>query len=304
MQAFFQRIDLAAHRQQVAQVATQLKENQPRALTPPPKRTVGRPKLKRSAEELLEAAAAADALELPENKRGKYTRWFNSPYINDILHAHTKCGGSARRAVASLQNAAPDKRFERLSHSTVASWFENGKLKEQHQHELEEGRAVHTYSGAHPALQAAPGAEDAICDILLRLRQAGTPLNSHIIRWVMLAVLEQRHPAVLQQLTLSQQYISAWVRRNPRLQFRWRARTTTASKLPDDWEEQGIHMSMRIGATMQLYRVSQAIAAIAAIAVTTISDVFLACSCLFHPSLVVNRFTPLSSSTWTKQVCI
>ena len=247
MQSFFQRVDLAAHRQQVAQVAAQLKENPPpRALTPPPKRSVGRPKLKRPAEEALAAAAAADALELPEPKRGKYTRWFNSPYINDILHAYTQSGGSARRAVASLQQRAPDKRFERLSHSTVASWFENGKLKEQHQHELEEGRAAHTYTGAHPALQAPPGAEDAICDILLKLRQAGTPL-------------EKEHPAVLQHLTLSQQYISAWVRRNPRLQFRWRARTTAASKLPDDWEDQGIHMAMRIGATMQLHRVSQAL---------------------------------------------
>lgn len=260
MQAFFQRIDLAAHRQQVAQLAAQFKENPPpRALTPPPKRSVGRPKLKRPAEEALAAAAAAaaDTLELPESKRGKYTRWFNSPYINDILHAYTQSGGSARRAVASLQQRAPDQRFERLSHSTVASWFENGKLKEQHQHELEAGRAAHTHTGAHPVLQAAPGAEDAICDILLKLRQAGTPLNSHIIRWVMLAVLEEKHPAVLKQLTLSQQYISTWVRRNPRLQFRWRARTTAASKLPDDWEDQGIHMAMRIGATMQLHRVSQ-----------------------------------------------
>jgi hypothetical protein len=81
------------------------------------------------------------------------------------------------------------------------------------------------------------------------------PLNSHVVRWVMLAVLE-KHPAVLQQLTLSQPFISKWVRNNPRLQFRWRARTTAASKLPDDWEEQGIHMAQRMAAIMQLYSVS------------------------------------------------
>jgi hypothetical protein len=257
MHTFFQRVDLAAYRQQVAQVAAQLKENPPpRAPTPPPRRSVGRPKRKLLAEEVLVAAAAADALELPEHKRGTYTRWFNSPYINDILHAYALSGGSARRAVASLQERAPDSRFERLSHSTVASWFENGKLKAQQQHELDEGRAAATSTGVCPAMQAAPGAEDAICDILLKMRQAGTPLNSCIIRCVMLAVLEERHPAVLQQLTLSQQYISTWVRRTPRLQFRWRARTTAASKLPNDWEEQGIQMSMRIGAAMQLHRVS------------------------------------------------
>jgi hypothetical protein len=114
-----------------------------------------------------------------------------------------------------------------------------------------------TSSGRCPVLQAAPAAEDAICDVLLKLRQAGTPLNSHIIRWVMQAVIQDVYPALLNQLTLSQSYISAWVRNNPRLQFRWRARTTAASKLPDDWEEQGILMAQRMAAAMQLHKVSQ-----------------------------------------------
>jgi hypothetical protein len=255
LRSFFQPVDLAAYRQQVQQLAEHLKEHPPtRAPSSPPKRAVGRPKQKRSAEDALAAAAAADALQLPTAKRGKYTRWFDSPYINDILAAYTRTGG-ARAAVTALRQSAPDDRYERLSHSTVASWFEHGKLKPQHQQELDAGRALATYSGPSPALLAAPGAEDAICDILLQLRKAGTPLNSHIIRWVMLAVLQESHPAVLQQLTLSQQFISTWVRNNPRLHFRWRARTTAASKLPDDWEEQGIHMAQRMGAAMQLHKV-------------------------------------------------
>jgi hypothetical protein len=252
LRSFFQPVDLAAYRQQVQQLAEHLKEHPPtRAPSSPPKRAVGRPKQKRSAEDALAAAAAADALQLPTAKRGKYTRWFDSPYINDILAAYTRTGG-ARAAVTALRQSAPDDRYERLSHSTVASWFEHGKLKPQHQ---QAGRALATYSGSSPALLAAPGAEDAICDILLQLRKAGTPLNSHIIRWVMLAVLQESHPAVLQQLTLSQQFISTWVHNNPRLHFRWRARTTAASKLPDDWEEQGIHMAQRMGAAMQLHKV-------------------------------------------------
>jgi len=255
MQSFFQPVDLAAYRQQVRQLAEHLKEHPlPRAATPPPKRAVGRPKLKRAAEEVLEAAATADALQLPTHKRGKYTRWFNSPYINDIIAAYTRTG-SARTAVAALKQSAPDDRYERLSHSTVASWFEKGKLKPQHQQELEAGYAFVAGKGFCPAMQAAPDAEDKICDILRQLRQAGTPLNSHIIRWVMLAVLQDKHPAMLEQLTLSQTYISKFVRSNPRLQFRWRARATTASKLPDDWEEQGIRMAQRMGAAMQLHKV-------------------------------------------------
>ena len=257
LRSFFSPVDLAAYRQQVQQLAEHLKEHPPpRAHSPPPLRAVGRPKKKRSAEETLAAAAAVDALQLPTvtTKRGKYTRWFDSPYINDILTAYTRTGG-ARAAVTALKQSASDGRYERLSHSTVASWFENGKLKPQHQHKLDTGRALATYSGPSPALLAAPGAEDAICDILLQLRKAGTPLNSHIIRWVMLAVLQEEHPAVLQQLTLSQQFISTWVRNNPRLHFRWRARTTAASKLPDDWEDQGIHMAQRMGALMQMHKV-------------------------------------------------
>jgi hypothetical protein len=254
----FPRVDLAAYREQQLQIAEQLKEHPPpRALTPPPKRAVGRPKQKRPAEEVLAAAAAADALQLPTLKRGKYTRWFSSPYINDILHAHVANGGSARRTVAALQRNAPDNRFERLSHSTVASWFDNkGELLETHRAELEAGRALPTSGGLPPALQAAPGADDSICNHLLQLRKAGMPLNAHVVRWVMLAVLAEYPSVQLQQLKLSQQYISKWVRSNPRLQFRWRARTTAASKLPEDWEEQGIHMAQRMGAIMQMHDVS------------------------------------------------
>jgi hypothetical protein len=255
MKAFFQPVDLAAHRQQIRQIAEHLKEHPPaRASSPQPKRGVGRPKLKRPAAEVMAAAAAADALQLPDHKRGKYTRWFSSPYINDIIAAYTRTG-SARAAVAALKQSAPDDRYERLSHSTVASWFENGQLKSQHQQELEAGYAFVAGKGRIPALQAAPDAEEKICDILLKLRKAGTPLNSHIIRWVMSAVLQETRPTVLHQLTLSQAYISTWVRNNPRLHFRWRARTTAASKLPDDWEERGIHMAQRMGATMQLHKV-------------------------------------------------
>jgi hypothetical protein len=300
MQSFFATVDLAAYRQQQQAVANYLAEQPPRCCTTPSlKRAVGRPKKKRAVNEVLEAATdAADTAATQVNKRvrGEYTRWFNSPYINDILHAHTLQGGSARRTVDFLQQHAPDDRFKRLSHSTVAGWFDkSGKLLEKHQHELAEGCAADTNSGRIPALDAAPGAEEAICDNLLLLRQAGMPLHSHVIRWVMLAVLE-KHPVVLQQITLSQQFISKFVRSNPRLHFRWRARTTAASKLPDDWEEQGIQMAQRVGATMQLHKVRITLGIRQAAVFLTYSSripcVFLAYSCLFatDPSLPCDQY--------------
>jgi len=260
MQAFFARVDLAAYREQQQQIAEHLKENPPpRAAASLSVRAVGRPKVKRSVDAVLESTADAAAVaEHAKSKRGRYTRWFNEPLlINDILQAHAQTGGSARATVALLQKHASDNRFERLSHSTVVSWFDkSGQLLAKHQAELDAGRAHATSIGRCPAFQAAPDAEDTICDILLQLRSSGTPLNSHTIRWVMQAVLQDKCPALLQQLKLSQAFISNWVRGHPRLQYRWRARTTAASKLPDDWEQQGICMAQRVAATMQLHKVS------------------------------------------------
>jgi len=256
----FARVDLAAYREQQQATAQYLHEHPPpRALTPPPVRSVGRPKKKRSAAEALEAAAdAAELAATQENKHTRgYVRWFNSPYIHDILHAHKLQGGSARRAVEFLQAHAPDNRYASLSHTTIHQWFENGQLKQRHQQELDNGSARLTNMTGRPSpLDAAAGAGDAISDHLLQLRKAGMPLNSHVVRWVMQAVLVD-HPEVLQKLSLSQQFISKWVRNNPRLQFRWRARTTAASKLPDDWADQGIRMAQRMGAVMQLHKVQK-----------------------------------------------
>ena len=168
----------------------------------------------------------------------------------------TGCREEAPAALSTTCERTLRTTDAKLSHVTVHGWFEHGKLKPQHQQELDDGFAhPNNAAGASSPLDAAAGASDAISDHLLQLRKAGMPLNSHIVRWVMQAVL-QSHPEVQQQLSLSQQFISKWVRNNPRLQFRWRARTTAASKLPDDWAEQGIRMAQRMGATMQLHKVS------------------------------------------------
>jgi hypothetical protein len=65
----------------------------------------------------------------------------------------------------------------------------------------------------------AEGAEQRIVDTLFQMRQAGVPLNSRIVRWVMLAVLQHKHPDVLAKLGLSQTFIWRFVRNSPQLQF-------------------------------------------------------------------------------------
>jgi hypothetical protein len=122
MQAFFPRVDAVAYRQQTQQIADKLKEHPPPCAPPTPQhRPVGRPPKKREAEAELASAAAPAEMKLPAAKRGKYIKWFDSPYINDILHEYVRCSFSARRAVAAPQKGAPDGRYDRLSHSTSLS---------------------------------------------------------------------------------------------------------------------------------------------------------------------------------------
>lgn len=268
MQRFFHRVDTFQYRQEVQGIADHLIANPPlRAAPPPPVRPVGRPPKKRDVNVMLSAAAAADAGECnadeePDRKRarGPYVRWFNTTHIHEILDAHRRTGGKARRTLTLLRKEAPATardRYKHLSHSTIASWFDkNNKLTRKHQLELEAGAAQPTGAGYVSPLAAADGAEGRIVEVLQEMRKAGTPLNTRIIRWVMHAILQRGYPEVLDKLQLSQSFISRWVRTHEDLQFRWRARTTTAGSLPDDWETQGMHMAMRIAAAMHLHKVS------------------------------------------------
>src|SRR4051812_29191011 len=114
MLSFFKRVnDAKEYTDQLQLIAEQLKEHPPpRATTPPPKRAVGRPKLKRPAAEVLADVAAAEAVltgihQADKKKhRGEYSlRWFDSGFMAAIILAHTRCGGSARKTVSTLQKS-------------------------------------------------------------------------------------------------------------------------------------------------------------------------------------------------------
>jgi hypothetical protein len=263
---------------------------------PPPKRPVGRPKRERDVADVLGSAAAAAAaastaaaailpstavlpLDAPVSKRGKYTNWFASPFLPDILAAYSRCH-SARTTVTTLRRAHPDGRFARLSHATVQHWFDDQhRLLPQHQKQLEQRAAAARGCGPAGLFAQAPDAEKEIKRLLLQMRAAGAPINSRIIRWVMLAVLQEAKPALLLQYKLSQPFISGWARQQ--LEWRWRARTTAASKLPADWEAQGVLMAKRTAALMEMHSV--------------------------HPSLVINadqtgvKLVPSSAWTYEKR---
>ena len=222
----------------------------------PQQRAVGRPKRPLSVADALAAPlVAAPAAVEPASKRGKYTSWFASPFLPDILAAYPRHGHSARRTVTALQRAHPDGRFARLSHSTVGCWYgKDHQLLPQFQKQLEEHRTAARGRGPTRAFDEAPEGEREIKRVLLQMRAAGAPLNCNVIRWVMRAIMEEQCPELLACLKLTHQFISSWAR--SQLDWRWRARTTAASKLPADWEDQGVVMAKRIAATMEMHKVS------------------------------------------------
>lgn len=153
----------------------------------------------------------------------------------------------------ALRRSSPDGRFDRLSHSTVSSWFDDRhNLLPKFQQQLDALKPAMRGAGSQPSID--PELEEELKTTLLKMRGAGAPLGTRVIRWIMRALVEERRPALLLQLTFSQTFISRWVRKV--LNWSWRSRTTAASKLPPDWETQGVQMAMRVAAIMEMDSVS------------------------------------------------
>jgi hypothetical protein len=175
----FQRIDTDDYRAQLAQIAAAATKAAASLPPAPPKRTVGRPKralsldanaiLKQAASTAAAAAAVAEKDEQPHKKqRGKYTDWFSSPYIHDILAGYERSGYRAVAAVKQLKAQAPDNRYERLSHSSLIGWFdENNNLLPRFQAHLDSGLENVRQNGPIAAIEEVPGVEKEIKQTLL-----------------------------------------------------------------------------------------------------------------------------------------
>lgn len=250
--------------QQREVVAQTFAQEHPVAAEPPPaKRGPGRPKRVIGAGTVMGAAAAAAAAEPaePSAKRHKakpgsarYVDWLHSPQFHLIFTTYQQCGHSSKRALAVLQRASPEL-FATLAFSTIRSWFDDDDrtLPKPMTQRVLEGHAAQRQMGRPAALSKHPEVEQLMQTTLLKMREAGTPLNSHVIRWTLTAIMKTHQPSLLQELELSKSWISAWVRST--LKWSWRKSTTTQGKLPLDWETQGMHMARRIAALMQMHKV-------------------------------------------------
>jgi|LNAP01.1.fsa_nt_gb predicted nucleic acid-binding Zn-ribbon protein len=240
----------AAQHQRVALAEQWEREHPPQAATAaaaaPLKRGPGRPRKR-----VLPAADAEDVPAAQKPRTGSYTNWFGSPYIHDILQALRKHNYGWKAAVATLKRTAPDDRYVRLSDSTVRAWFDKEhQLLPKYQAQV---AACKTEArGGRPPLMTL-AVQDECKRVLLYLREKGLPVNTHVIRYAMQSVFKRLQPALLQSMRLSHQYLSHWV--HTQLKWRWRARTTAASKLPLTWEDDGVQMAKRLAANMEMYSV-------------------------------------------------
>jgi hypothetical protein len=276
MLSFFQRItpeqalaqhtrELHASAEAMAQERVQLEREQLLRRGP------GRPKKERDAADAIMAAAAAAAAlsapsvehddEQPPAKRGKYTNWFATPLIHDILAAYQRCQHSGEKAVAYLQRAHPrlpteqEARFARLAASTIRSWHnDKGELLPRFQAVLNSDcTLLRRGPGEARALAPYPDMEQEIKDVLSLMRNKGSTVNIAIIQFVMRAVIARREPLLQRELQLSRTFVSCWAREQ--LHWTWRLRTTAASKLPDDWRARGVEMAKRIACNVQIHKV-------------------------------------------------
>lgn len=256
----------AASEAAAAAEARRTEEERAALLRPGP----GRPKLERSANDVLAAAAAAAAIadeEEPVPKRGKYCNWFTTPLIHDILAAYQLNLHSARKTVEWLRRTFPrlpteaTGRFDDLSESTVRSWHgDDGKLLPKFRDALDSTGGAQRGPGRPRLFAGHPAIEDEVRRVLVTMRGKGASVNVMVLRLVMRAVILKHEPALLASMKLSSSFCAQWAREQ--LAWSWRQRTTAASKLPNDWRQLGIDMAKRVAYFMQLYGV--------------------------HPSLVVN----------------
>ena len=285
----------------MAEASKEFFKGLPPPLPPPIKQPVGRPKRPIDATSILVAASKAESStsstsEEHPNKRGKYTDWFESPFIREVLRAHEATGFNARQTVKNLKRAAADNRYDRLSHSTLHSWYDKeNKLHERFRLRLDGMQERIRGNGPPSAFEKDPTLEAAIMSTLTSMRDKGAAINCNIIRWVMQALIQQSRPEMLEQFSLSKAFISRWA--HDRLNWTWRAKTTAASKLPNDWESQGVLMAQRIAARMEMSKVSICTGC------NYMSPFF---EFSFKPFFVnfVSRSIHPSSSTWTKLVSI
>ena len=215
--------------------------------------------------ESLESDSEPCSLPIMIPDKDRRPEWYNPLYWNDIVIALKKWNFVSRKAVQYLQDRYQDGRFDKLSHSTIEGWFirtvdDSGKSsivwKERILKRVTERKPMFVPgSGRHAILDSHPEIGLKILGILKASRSCGATMNSSIARCLIIGVLRVDIPQVLHENGGGFKVCRRWVRGyvSQHLGWAFRAITTAAQKLPDDWEAQGEILILRLAYYVKTY---------------------------------------------------
>ena len=140
-------------------------------------------------------------------------------------------------------------------------WFSTSTwdVKEEYKKYIEEGSSRFSGGSQHCLiLSQHPVLKEKIVRALKSHREAGQPLFARNIRNLVLSIIKAENPSLLSQEGRSGWNVSLnWVRCFVKNELNWTIRksTTTASKLPKDWELQGLRMAQRLAYLSKCYSI-------------------------------------------------
>ena len=228
------------------------------------KRPVGRPRGTLEATLLTPKVEEEEPSSKKLKVRGNYTNWFE-PSLWDPIYAAVRKHRNINNACKYLKMMykKPGESYgtyEKLSRSSMYEWFTTtGELKDAYKKYVDEGSSYFQGGNRHcPILSNHPELKEAIIEMLHAHRKAGQPLYARSIRNLIIPFIQKRAPNLLVQENSTSFKVSlSWVRTFVRNELNWsfRKATTAASKLPKDWEQQGLRMTQRIAYLVKCYNV-------------------------------------------------
>jgi hypothetical protein len=199
-----------------------------------------------------------------KKQRGSYTNWFVQdlwPHIEAVVRQHPK---SLYDALFSLQHIRKPGRigspFDKLTMNTMKGWFErdvqSGHFKLLKKYEegvaAQKARVQKGKSESREIFKDHPQAFDTILSTLKGMWDVGQPMDANVAQTVILGIVQALVPELLLKRTgkggklfqVSKRFSRKFLNRY--LGWTWKKATTAASKLPEDWEQQGDEMAFRV----------------------------------------------------------
>jgi len=225
------------------------------------RRLVGRPK--RDSQAVLLKPKIEPMKALKKKPKVCYTNWF-TPSLWPPTFAAVKQHRNIQGALTYLRAAFRKPRdlssvYDSLSRGTMYEWFHpNGDLKENYKRCVEFGTYLAKPKQNCPILMDYPLLKKEICTVLCKQREVGQLLYAVCIQPLIKAIISKREPQLLENNRNFRVSIG-WTRNFIKTELNWsyRASTTTAGKLLEDYELQVKTMAQRCAYLIKIHNIPQ-----------------------------------------------